>query len=131
MAIVGTDPVARCTPEEWKELLGMVRHGMLFEVIEWLDAGKPSLRPERKFTSAIESAILIPNLSMPQILWERTWQGECGSIDLHDCGPSCFTSSASVSRNPAEDLEQLGHEVGHDSRSRQGENPCPDDALDE
>lgn len=58
MAIVGTDPVARCTPEEWKEFLGMVRHGMLLEVIEWLDAGKPSLRPERKFISAFESAIL-------------------------------------------------------------------------
>ena len=74
MAIVGTDPVARCTPEEWKEFLGMVRHGMLFEVIEWLDAGKPSLRPERKFTSAFESAILAPNLSMTQVLWERAWQ---------------------------------------------------------
>jgi hypothetical protein len=76
MAIIGADPVARCTPEEWTEFLGMVRHGMLFEVIEWLDAGKPSLRPERKFTSAFESAIVAPNLSMTQVLWERAWQEE-------------------------------------------------------
>jgi hypothetical protein len=76
MAIVGTDPAPRCTPEEWAEFLGMVRHGMLFEVIKWLDAGKPSLRPLGKITSAFESAILAPNLSMTQILWERAWQEE-------------------------------------------------------
>jgi len=73
MAIVGTDPVARCTPEEWNEFLGMVRNGMLFEVIEWLDAGKPSLRPERKFTSAFESAIVAPN-----------WGVRCAGVRL--CG---------------------------------------------
>lgn len=76
MAIVGTDPAPRCTPEEWVEFLGMVRHGMLFEVIEWLNADKPSLRPLGKTTSAIESAMLAPNLSMTQVLWERAWQEE-------------------------------------------------------
>lgn len=89
MAIVGTDPAPRCTPEEWAEFLGMVRHGMLFEVIEWLDAGKPSLRPLGKTTSAFESAILAPNLSMTQVLWKRAWQEEWEfhrALDALTCG---------------------------------------------
>ena len=52
----------------------MVSHGMLFEVIDWIDAGKPTLRPEGKTSSAFETAVLAPNLSMTQILWERAWQ---------------------------------------------------------
>ena len=47
---------------------------MLFEVIDWIDAGKPTLRPEGKTSSAFETAVLAPNLSMTQILWERAWQ---------------------------------------------------------
>jgi hypothetical protein len=39
MAIVGSDPVARRTSEELAEFFGMVRHGMLLELIERLDAG--------------------------------------------------------------------------------------------
>jgi len=47
---------------------------MLFEVIDWIEAGKPTLRPEGKTSSAFETAVLAPNLSMTQILWERAWQ---------------------------------------------------------
>lgn len=52
----------------------MVSHGMLFEVIDWIDAGKPTLRPEGRTSSAFETAVLAPNLSMTQILWKRAWQ---------------------------------------------------------
>lgn len=76
MAIVGEKPIPRCNPDEWNEFRSMVGHGMLFEVIEWIDSGKPTLRPEGKTTSAFESALLAPNLSMTQVLWERAWQDD-------------------------------------------------------
>ena len=74
MVITATDPAPRCSPEEWTEFRLMVSHGMLFEVIDWIKAGKPTLRPEGKTSSAFETAVLAPNLSMTQILWERAWQ---------------------------------------------------------
>jgi hypothetical protein len=32
----------------------MVSHGMLFEVIDWIEAGNPTLRPEGKTSSAFD-----------------------------------------------------------------------------
>ena len=64
----------RCEPVEWAAFRRLVQHGMLFEVIEWIDKGKPTLRPAGKHTSAFEDAALAPNLSMTQVLWERAWQ---------------------------------------------------------
>lgn len=79
----------RCTSEEWDEFRKRVAHGMLFEVIDWIDQGKPTLRPEKKHTSAFRNALMAPNLSMTQVLWERSWQEEdeaisaMGSLALH------------------------------------------------
>lgn len=72
--MIATADIQRCTPVEWDEFRRMVAHGMLFEVVEWIDQGKPALRPEKKHSSAFESAVMSPNLSMTQVLWERAWQ---------------------------------------------------------
>ncbi len=72
--MIATVDTPRCTAEEWEQFRRMVAHGMLFEVLEWIDQGKPTLRPENKHTSAFESAVMAPNLSMTQVLWERAWQ---------------------------------------------------------
>lgn len=58
----------------------MVAHGMLFAVVEWIDHGKPTQRPENKHTSAFESAVMAPNLSMTQVLWERAWQEQRDAV---------------------------------------------------
>jgi hypothetical protein len=72
--MIASADIQRCTAAEWDEFRRMVAHGMLFEVVEWIDQGKPTLRPEKKHTSAFESAVMAPNLSMTQGLWERAWQ---------------------------------------------------------
>lgn len=72
--MIASADIQRCTAAEWEEFRKMVAHGMLFEVVEWIDRGKPTLRPENKHTSAFESAVMAPNLSMTQVLWERAWQ---------------------------------------------------------
>lgn len=74
MAIVADQSAPRCSPDEWAEFRHLVRHGMLFEVIAWIDSGKPTLRPENKHASPFEDAVAAPNLSMTQVLWERAWQ---------------------------------------------------------
>lgn len=74
MAIIESEVVLRCSPEEWAEFRAMVSHGMLFEVIDWIKAGKPTLRPVGRTSSAFGDAILAPNLSMTQVLWERANQ---------------------------------------------------------
>jgi hypothetical protein len=72
--MIAASDIQRCTTAEWEEFRKMVAHGMLFEVVDWIDQGKPTLRPENKHSSAFESALQAPNLSMTQILWERAWQ---------------------------------------------------------
>lgn len=69
--MIATVDIQRCMAAEWEEFRRMVAHGMLFDVIEWIDHGKPTLRPENKHTSAFGSAAMAPNLSMTQVLWER------------------------------------------------------------
>ncbi|HEY9817127.1 MAG TPA: hypothetical protein V6D20_15205 [Candidatus Obscuribacterales bacterium] len=76
MAIAADSSIPRCSPEEWADFLHLVRHGMLFEVIKWIDSGKPTLRPENKHVSPLEEAVAAPNLSLTQVLWERAWQDE-------------------------------------------------------
>jgi hypothetical protein len=78
--MIVTADTQRCTHSEWEEFRRMVADGMLFEVVEWLDQGKPTLRPENKHTSAFESALLAPNLSMTQVLWERAWQERAEAV---------------------------------------------------
>lgn len=72
--MIATTDTRRCCPEEWEEFRCLVSNGMLFEVIEWIDQGRPSLRPENKKTSAFAVAALAPNLNMVRVLWERGWQ---------------------------------------------------------
>ena len=72
--MIATTDTRRCSPEEWEEFRCLVSNGMLFEVIEWIDQGKATLRPENKKTSAFAVAVLAPNLSMVRVLWERGWQ---------------------------------------------------------
>ena len=74
MAIATDSSVPRCSIEEWADFRHLVRHGMLFEVMEWIDSGKPTLRPQNKHASPLEDAVTAPNLSMTQVLWERAWQ---------------------------------------------------------
>lgn len=68
----------------------MVSHGMLFEVIDWIDAGKPTLRPVGRTSSAFVNAVLTPNFSMTQVLWGRAWQehreasGAIGSLGIQN-----------------------------------------------
>jgi len=72
--MIASTGIQRCTIAEWEDFRKLVAHGMLFEVVEWVEQGKPTLRPENKHTSAFESSLLAPNLSMTQVLWERAWQ---------------------------------------------------------
>lgn len=72
--MIASADTQRCTVAEWEEFRKLVAHGMLFEVMDWIDHAKPTLRPEKKHTSAFEVAVLAPNLSMTQVLWERAWQ---------------------------------------------------------
>lgn len=54
----------------------MCSHGMLFEVLEWIDAGKPTLRRVVKKASAFQHSIVNGNHSLVKTLWERAWQEE-------------------------------------------------------
>jgi hypothetical protein len=74
VTVIASSDIQRCSAAEWDVFRKMVAHGMLYEVVEWIDQGKPTLRPENKHTSAFEAALLAPNLSMTQVLWERAWQ---------------------------------------------------------
>jgi len=69
--VIASSDIQRCSAAEWDVFRKMVAHVMLYEVVGWIDQGKPTLRPENKHTSAFESALLAPNLSMTQVLWER------------------------------------------------------------
>jgi hypothetical protein len=43
--MIASDDVTRCSDGEWKELRKLTSNGMLFEVIDWINQGKPTLRP--------------------------------------------------------------------------------------
>ena len=69
---------AVCSQEQHDELLSYVRLGQLFELMEWVDAGQPTLCPDfekpRAKHSAICEALKRGNHSMVRFLWERCWQ---------------------------------------------------------
>jgi hypothetical protein len=70
----------RCTAEEHEDVLRLVRLGMLFELIEWVESGKPTLCPDfekpRARQSAICEALDHGNHSMVRFLWDKCWQHE-------------------------------------------------------
>lgn len=69
---------AVCSQEQHDELLRYVRLGQLFELMEWVDAGRPTLCPDferpRAKHSPIYEAVSRGNHSMVRFLWERCWQ---------------------------------------------------------
>lgn len=111
--MIATADIQRCTTAEWEEFRKMVAHGMLFEVVDWIDQGKPTLRPENKHSSAFESAVLAPNLSMTQILWERAWQERSEAVSAVGTLATLRTSAV-VMRYLLEKNCPVDHVTGYD-----------------
>lgn len=69
-----------CTPAQHAEIMRHVRLGRLFELMDWVADGLPTMIPatERPRTkdSPIREAITCGNHSMVRFLWERCWQWE-------------------------------------------------------
>lgn len=61
----------RLTEEDYNRFLWLCRNGMLFEVQDWLDEGKSTLRPEEKRTSALASAAARGFHSLVRVLLQR------------------------------------------------------------
>lgn len=78
--VIAHAEVVRCSEEEWAEFRRMAQHGMLFEIIKWIEAGRPTLRPLNKRTTAFGDAVEAPNLSLTQVLWERAWQDRSEAV---------------------------------------------------
>lgn len=81
-AVIAHAEVERCSEKEWAEFRRMAQHGMLFEIIKWIDAGRPTLRPLNKHTTAFGDAVTAPNLSLTQVLWERAWQDRAEAVSV-------------------------------------------------
>lgn len=111
MIAIGDHP--RCSPEEWDEFRTMVSHGMLFEVLDWIESGKPTLRPKNKKNSAFEKAVLAPNLSLTQVLWEKAWQ-ERSEVVRALSQLSMQRTSAVVMRYVLEQGCPVDHVTGYD-----------------
>ncbi len=111
--MIASADIQRCTTEEWEEFRKMVSNGMLFEVVDWIDQGKPTLRPENKHSSAFESAVLTPNLSMTQVLWERAWQERKEAVSALYNLASQRTSTV-VMRYLLEKNCPVDHVIGYD-----------------
>jgi hypothetical protein len=69
----------RLTEEDHNRLLWLCRNGMLFEVQDWLDEGRSTLRPQEKRTSALISAAAQGFHSLVRVLLER---GEFESSEM-------------------------------------------------
>jgi hypothetical protein len=69
----------RLTEEDHNRLLWLCRNGMLFEVQDWLDEGRSTVRPEEKRTSALTSAAAQGFHSLVRVLLER---GEFESSEI-------------------------------------------------
>lgn len=67
-----------CSAEQHAEILRHVRLGRLFELMDWVAAGLPTLIPEaeryRHRDSPIREAIRHGNHSMVRFMWEKCWQ---------------------------------------------------------
>lgn len=91
---IASEQTPRCSTEEWEYFRWMCSHGMLFEVIDWIKDGKPTLRPEGKKTSAFGTAVEHGNHSLVKVLWKRASQEfdeaaravsrapDCGSVEV-------------------------------------------------
>ncbi|BCU76844.1 hypothetical protein [Luteolibacter sp. LG18] len=70
--------IAVCSQEQQDQLLQFVRLGQLFELMDWVEAGSPTLCPDyekpRVKPSAIHEAVRRGNHSMFRFLWEKCWQ---------------------------------------------------------
>ena len=67
---------SECSVEEHKQLIDLVRKGKLFELMDWVKEGNPTLIPYKKNVrrSLITEAARIGNHSMVVFLWEHTFQ---------------------------------------------------------
>lgn len=67
-----------CSVEQNRELLHLVRTGQLFEIMDWVRDGNPTLMPPaiNRKTSPIHNAIDRCNHSMTRYLWEHAHQTE-------------------------------------------------------
>jgi hypothetical protein len=61
----------RLSEEDYSGLLWLCRNGMLFEIQDWLDQGKSTMRPEGKRSSALVSASALGFHSLVRVLLER------------------------------------------------------------
>jgi hypothetical protein len=69
----------RLTEEDHNRLLWLCRNGMLFEVQDWFDEGRSTLRPQEKRTSALIAAAALGFHSLVRVLLER---GEFESSEM-------------------------------------------------
>ncbi len=72
--------IPSCSAEQHGEVLRHVRLGRLFELMDWVEQGGPTLVPEadrpRSTDSPIREAVKLGNHSMVRFLWESGWQRE-------------------------------------------------------
>jgi hypothetical protein len=111
--VIAQPSVVRCTEEEWIEFRLMAQHGMLFEIVEWIDSGRPTLRPLNKHTSAFGDAVSAPNLSLVQVLWERAWQDRAEAVSAM-CHLAGSRVSGVVMRYLLEHECPVDHVTGYD-----------------
>jgi hypothetical protein len=76
--MIASPETPSCSAEQHAEILRHVRLGRLFELMDWVAAGLPTLIPEserhRNTDSPIREAIKCGNHSMVRFLWEKCWQ---------------------------------------------------------
>jgi hypothetical protein len=111
--VIANPEVVRCSEEEWAEFRRMALHGMLFEIIKWIDDGRPTLRPLKKHTTAFGDAVAAPNLSLTQVLWERAWQDRAEAVSVLG-SLACNRNSIVVMRYLLEHGCPVDHVTGFD-----------------
>lgn len=76
--MIASPETPSCSAEQHAEILRHVRLGRLFELMDWVASGLPTLIPEserhRNTDSPICEAIKCGNHSMVRFLWETCWQ---------------------------------------------------------
>lgn len=76
--MIASPETPTCSPEQHAVILQHVRLGRLFELMDWVAEGLPTLIPDaeriRTKDSPIREAIQCENHSMVRFLWEKCWQ---------------------------------------------------------
>ena len=76
--MIASPEIPTCSPEQHAVILQHVRLGRLFELMDWVAEGLPTLIPDaerpRTKDSPIREAIKCGNHSMVRFLWEKCWQ---------------------------------------------------------